>query len=70
MPVSRTRAYKASRRPNPAASPAGKRLKRMWASVRMEEDCVLGNATSARSRGEGWVGTTLHRFTSLPFLCC
>lgn len=40
------------------------------ASVSVEEDCVLGNATSVRSRGEGYVGTILHWFISLQFLCC
>lgn len=55
---------------SPAASPAARRLKRMWALVSVEEDCVLGNATSPRSRGEGYMGTTLHWFIPLQLLCC
>lgn len=55
---------------SPAAFPAVRRLKRMWASVIVEEDCVLGNATSVRSRGEGYTGTTLHWSIPLQFLCC
>lgn len=46
------RACKAGRT-NPSASPAGRRLERMWPSVGVEEDCVLGNATSVTSRDEG-----------------
>lgn len=53
---------------SPAAFPAARRLKRMWASVSVEEDCVLGNATSARSRGEGKVGTTLVHPSSVSLL--
>lgn len=52
VPVPRTHACKASRT-NPSASPAGRRLKRMWPSVSVEEDYVLGNATSVTSRDEG-----------------
>lgn len=43
MPMARTCVEKATGGTNTTASLAGRRLKRTWASVSVEEDCVSGN---------------------------